>query len=114
MASKDVGARRKQLKDQYLRDEQTASASLMSLDREQLGSLLDHVENAVDRDGCDHSRRATDAWALARRLDLARLHAGLEEYGGYCDCEVVMNVDPGLIFDPVRQQPEQVPLPNEA
>jgi Protein of unknown function (DUF2695) len=30
-------------------------------------------------------------------------YEGLEEYGGFCDCEVVMNVDPDAIFEPVRQ-----------
>ena len=103
VASKDEKARRKQLKDQYLRNAQAASASLMPLDRAQLEALLGHVEAAVEADGCDHSRRATDAWAAANGLDLPSLHVGLEEYGGYCDCEVVMNVDADEVFEPVRQ-----------
>jgi hypothetical protein len=103
MAAKDEKARRKQVKDQYLRNEHAEHAAKMPLDRDQLQSLLAHVEDRVERDGCDHSRRATDAWAAANDLDLDQLHTGLEEYGGYCDCEVVMNVDPDL-FEPVRQQ----------
>jgi hypothetical protein len=103
VTSKDEKARRKRLKDQYLRDEQAASASLMPLDRPQLESLLTHVDDAVQREGCDHSRRATDAWASARGIALDALHTGLEEYGGYCDCEVVMNVHPDEVFEPVRQ-----------
>lgn len=104
MASKDEQARRKQLKDQYLQSEQAASATMMPLDRGQLESLLGHVEDAVEGDGCDHSRTATDAWASANGHDLDRLHTGLDEYGGHCDCEVVMNVDPDEVFEPVRQQ----------
>lgn len=104
MPSEDEKARRKRLKDQYLRNEQAASASLMPLDRAQLESLLVHVEDAVEREGCDHSRRATDAWASSNGVDLTALHAGLEEYGGYCDCEVGMNVHPDEVFEPVRQQ----------
>lgn len=104
MPSDGEKARRKRLKDQYLCEEQVARASRMPLDRAQLESLLAHVEGAVERDGCDHSRKATDDWASSRGVNLTALHAGLEEYGGYCDCEVVMNVHPGEVFEPVRQQ----------
>jgi hypothetical protein len=103
VASKDEKARRKQLKDAYLRTEQAASAALMPLDQAQLESLLDHVDAAVASEGCDHTRRATDAWAAQHGIELDRLHEGLEEYGGFCDCEIVMNVDPDAIFEPVRQ-----------
>ena len=103
MAPKDERARRKQLKDAYLRTELAASAALMPLDQAQLESLLDHVDTAVAAQGCDHSRKATDAWATQYGVDLDRLYEGLEEYGGFCDCEVVMNVDPDAIFEPVRQ-----------
>jgi hypothetical protein len=103
VASKDEKARRKQLKDAYVRAEQAASAALMPLDRAQLESLLDHVDAAVESEGCDHTRRATDAWAVQHGVELDRLHEGLEEYGGFCDCEVVMNVDADAVFQPVRQ-----------
>jgi hypothetical protein len=103
VASKDEKARRKQLKDAYLRAEQAASAALMPLDRARLESLLDHVDAAVESEGCDHTRRATDAWAVQHGVELDRLHEGLEEYGGFCDCEVVMNVDADAVFQPVRQ-----------
>lgn len=106
VASKDERARRKKIKDDYLRAEQAASAALMPLDRPQLEALLRHVEAAVERNGCDHSRTSTDAWAVANGVELTRLHVGLEEYGGYCDCEVVMNVHPDVVFEPVREQRE--------
>jgi hypothetical protein len=93
---------RKRLKDEYLRAQQVASAARMPLDRAQLEALLDHVEAAVEAVGCDHTPAATDAWAAAEGVDLERLHEGLEEYGGFCDCEVVLNVDADEVFTPVR------------
>ncbi len=104
MTSKDERARRKRIKDDYVRAGQAASAALMPLDRSQLEALLDHVVAAVEADGCDHTRKATDAWAIANGVELTRLQIALEEYGGYCDCEVVMNLDPDGVFEPVRQQ----------
>lgn len=103
MAANDEKARRKALKDAYLRAQQEASAVLMPLDRTQLVSLLDHVEAAVASKGCDHTRGATDAWAVQHGVALDRLHDGLDEYGGFCDCEVVMNVHPDAVFEPVRR-----------
>jgi hypothetical protein len=103
VASKEEKARRKRLKDDHLRAEQAASAALMPLDRPQLEALIAHVDGVVLADGCDHTLRATDAWAAAHDVEPARLHVALEEYGGYCDCEVVMNVDPAAVFEPVRR-----------
>ncbi|WP_448625437.1 DUF2695 domain-containing protein [Geodermatophilus sp. URMC 64] len=76
-------------------------SSLLLLDRVQLIALLAHVDSAVASDGCGLTRAATDAWAVRAGVDPARLHAGLEEYGGFCDCEVVMNVDVDEVFPPV-------------
>jgi hypothetical protein len=106
VTSKEEKLRRKRLKDDYLRAEQVVRAVLMPLDRTQLEALLDYVGAAVEEQGCDHTRRATDEWARRLGHDLERLHEGLEEYGGFCDCEVVMNVDPDEIFTPTRSGPD--------
>lgn len=98
----DEKARRKRLKDDYLRAQQAASAARMPLERAQLEALLAHVDAAVLANGCDHTLAVTDAWAARHDLPLEPLYAGLEEYGGFCDCEVVMNVDPDEVFEPVR------------
>lgn len=92
------------MKDAYLRAEQSSRAALVPLDRPQLKALLDHVEPAVEAHGCDHTRRAADTWAVQHGVDLPALHVALEEYGGYCDCEVVMNVQPDEVFEPARQR----------
>jgi hypothetical protein len=64
--------------------------------------LLEHVDAAVAANGCDHTPAATDDWAAREGIDLERLHQGLEEYGGFCDCEILMNVDVDEVFTPVR------------
>jgi hypothetical protein len=103
VTAKDENARRKQLKDGHLRAEQAAAAARMPLDRPQLESLLDHVDAALEVDGCDHTPRATDSWAAEHGIDVDRLHEGLQVYGGFCDCEVAMNVHPDEVFTPGRQ-----------
>jgi hypothetical protein len=79
-------------------------AGLLPLDRTQLDALREHLDAVITAAGCDRTHRATDAWAAGHGIALDRLHEGLEEYGGFCDCEVVMNVDPVVVFDPVVGQ----------
>ncbi|SNS71591.1 Protein of unknown function [Geodermatophilus saharensis] len=83
-------------------------AALLPLDRSQLDALREHVEALLGDGGCDQTRRATDAWAASHGVALDRLHEGLEEFGGFCDCEVVMNVDPAVVF-PVAGQAAEGP-----
>ncbi len=73
-------------------------AALLPLDRTQLDELRDHLDGVIAAGGCDRTHRRTDAWAAGHGIALDRLHEGLEEYGGFCDCEVVMNVDPVVVF----------------
>ncbi len=75
-----------------------ARAAVLPLDRSRLDALREHVEARLAARGRDQTHRATDAWAAGHGIALDRLHDGLEEYGGVCDCEVVMNVDPTVVL----------------
>jgi hypothetical protein len=111
MTSKDDKAERERLRNEYLRAQQTASAARMPLDRPQLEALLDHVEAALGADGCDHTPAATEAWAAREGVDPQQLLEGLGEYGGFCDCEVVVDVGADEVSTPVRASRAQPPPP---
>ena len=52
---------------------------------------------------CMHANHASpNGNAPENGIDSEPLHEGLAGYGGYCDCEVVMNVDADEVFTPVR------------
>ena len=64
---------------------------LLSL--EQVESLFDYLENQLEEQECDNSLRHTKAW-LADNIPQQQHSAvldELEDMGGYCDCEVLMN-----------------------
>ena len=42
---------------------------------------------------CDHTFRETIAFLEARDLDVERVTTCICVYGGFCDCEVIYNVD---------------------
>lgn len=44
------------------------------------------------KDGCDGTTRHTRAFLRDRRIAARRVLAWLRRRGGYCDCEVYMNV----------------------
>ncbi|MBY8872344.1 DUF2695 domain-containing protein [Micromonospora sp. PLK6-60] len=70
----------------------------MPISEEQLTALIGYVDERVVTDGCDHTTRFAELWAERNPVDWARLGAGLAEFGGYCDCEIVMNCAPEDVF----------------
>jgi hypothetical protein len=56
---------------------------------------LRNLFNDLDRGGveCDHTLRETIAFLQQHGLDVERVVDWLHEYGGFCDCEVIYNVD---------------------
>jgi hypothetical protein len=98
VGSTEERARRRRLRDAYKNAERAARAALMPLDERELGDLVVFVDAHVVAEGCDHTRRFTERWAEVRPVSLHRLAEGLEEFGGFCDCEVVMNCGPDEVY----------------
>jgi hypothetical protein len=66
----------------------------MILEPRQLKALLDQLDERLPTEGCDHSLRLTRAWAEENAVDPDALEQSVSEFGGGCDCEVLVNVDP--------------------
>jgi hypothetical protein len=98
MGSTPDKARRKQLRDQYKNAERAARSALLQLDYGQLTVLVEFVDARVMVEGCDHTTRHGEQWARENGLEWDHLTEGLEEFGGFCDCEIVMNCDPDDIL----------------
>ena len=64
----------------------------LPLDAAQHASLGRAVGEGLRAQGCDNTLRAARAWARRERVRWTVLRAALEDRGGFCDCEVVMNV----------------------
>jgi hypothetical protein len=82
----------------YKEAERGRASEAMVLDETQLSDLLDYLDERLQHAGCDHTLRLTERWAAERRIESRGLLASLEHFGGYCDCEVLANVDPESIF----------------
>lgn len=56
-------------------------------------SLFEYLEIRLQDKGCNHTHRFTQAW-LDEHIDFMKhqdILIELEDMGGYCDCEVLMN-----------------------
>lgn len=67
----------------------------LTLDASRVENLILFVDRYVRRDGCDHTLRFAEEWARQESVDWHDLLDILEDNGGYCDCEVVLNLPDG-------------------
>lgn len=64
-----------------------------------LDALRAFVDGQVVRHGCDHTHRFTRQWAERESVDWDDLLDVLEHNGGFCDCEVVLNLPEDMDLD---------------
>lgn len=86
--------RRKLLRKEAENSARAKEESLMpiSMSMSQLTELFDHLDVAL-AEGCDHTLRFTVAYLRSHGLSEDLIIPWLQEYGGYCDCEVLANVE---------------------
>ena len=56
-------------------------------------ALFDTLHRELPILGCDHSRRLARGFLELRGLRVDEVFSWLDEHGGYCDCEVLFNVE---------------------
>lgn len=63
------------------------------LSPQQITQLLDHVDEHVRAEGCDHTTRFASQWAEENRVPWQNLQDALDHACVFCDCEIVLNLD---------------------
>lgn len=92
MTSQQERDRRKALVREIARRKRQEEEARMPITKPDLAALFDHLDEAL-AEGCDHSLRLTRAFLASRSLSEEAIVPWLGEYGGYCDCEVLANVE---------------------
>ena len=92
MPSKSEQERRKAIVREIAEREKAAAIAAMPISQEDLAALFDHLDIALSA-GCDHSLKLTRSFLQGRNLLEAAIVPWLGDYGGYCDCEVLANVE---------------------
>ena len=84
-------AERKARAKQWQAAQRTELVASMPLSPQQLNSLLDYLDANLAL--CDHTTKLTDVFLHTEALDRDRVLTWLAGHGGYCDCEVLCNLD---------------------
>lgn len=70
------------------------SRAASPLTRVALAHLFELLERELGRHACDGTLRVTAKWLSDHDCDVASAQRWLQRRGGYCDCEVLLNVEP--------------------
>ncbi len=92
--------KRRRVKRSYKAEERKALQEALSLSEEALRELRSHLEREFALGNvCDHSAHRTEQWLASRMIEPGPVvEALIQEFGVVCDCELLANVRPDLIF----------------
>jgi hypothetical protein len=83
----------KRLKTQCRDQQRKAALAALPLPGAELKAMFDMLDTELPRRGCDHTRHLTRGWLESRGHDIDRVFAWLDTQGGFCDCEILGNVE---------------------
>jgi hypothetical protein len=92
MPSKAEQERRKTILREISQRQRADTITTMPISQSDLAELFDHLDMALTVK-CDHSLKFTRQFLQVKGLSEATVIPWLGEYGGYCDCEVLANVE---------------------
>ncbi|AKH67778.1 Protein of unknown function (DUF2695) [Spongiibacter sp. IMCC21906] len=92
MASKEEKRRRAALVQAIVAEDTKKAIEEMPISLVHLGQLFDHLDEQVEN-GCDHTPRITTAFLTSNNLSHDSILPWLQEQGGFCDCEILANVE---------------------
>ncbi|PIE03239.1 MAG: hypothetical protein CSA81_03665 [Acidobacteria bacterium] len=84
---------KKKIRQKYKEEIRAKNRQNMGLSKEEIETLLIAVEGALTVAPCDHSLRHTSDWARKNGITWDSLKINLQNYGCYCDCELLFNLD---------------------
>ena len=85
--------RKKRLRKEVRAKERATARAAFPLPAAELRHLFDWLNEKLGVEDCDRTLRLTFVWMEARGHDPAAVVPWLEDNGGFCDCEVLANVE---------------------
>ena len=86
-------ATRKRLRDAARSKERAAARAELPIPASELRGLFDWLDEQLGSRSCDHTLRLTRAWIDEHARDASVIEPWLRDNGGFCDCEVLANVE---------------------
>jgi Protein of unknown function (DUF2695) len=93
MATKEEKQQRKALRREMAKHDRAKAEASMPILKSDLKGLFDYLDGKLAEVGCNESLRYTREFLRSRKLPEEDIVSWLGEYGGFCDCEVLANVE---------------------
>jgi len=93
MKSKEEKLRQQQLKKEFQKKEEEAFISGLPMDVNNFRELFDTLNEYLENEPCDHRLTFTQQFLNENQLPLNDVILWLNKQGGYCDCEVLSNIE---------------------
>lgn len=93
MSSKDEKQKRKALLAGVKQKQQQELLAAMPVSPAHIKELFDYLDQQLGNEECDDTLRLTQLFLKSRNLPVSDTSTWLATHGGYCDCEVLANVE---------------------
>lgn len=94
MPDKSEKERRKQIMDDLKKKADQEFESSLPISRENFKKLFDHLDIELSDKGCDDTNVLTKTFLLQSNVEnIDKVLEWLADHGGYCDCEILANVE---------------------
>lgn len=91
---KDEEERRKRILNELREKQQKEFEQRLPMDRKVFENLFDYLDNQLEENSCDDTNKLTLEFLVKNKIDNKETVINwLAENGGYCDCEILTNVE---------------------
>lgn len=86
--------RRKQINKELREKDAILFENSLPVSREEFQNLFDFLDTEIGENGCDDTLKITKEFLVTNHINnIPEIESWLRENGGFCDCEVLYNVE---------------------
>ena len=93
MPSKEEKQRRRKIKLELRQKEEQAFLENLPINKETILELFDYLYDNDAIKNCNHNFKITNTFLEEKDIKNDKIHAWFNEFGGYCDCEILYNIE---------------------
>ena len=93
MPSQEEKQRRKAIQNELRKKADAEKLADLPIPKEKLAALFNYLDLQLTEHGCDDTLRFTQEFAASHNHAFEPIKKWLGDYGGYCDCEALANVE---------------------
>lgn len=93
MPSKAEKERRKQIHRELANKEYEEFIKSLPIDQSLILELFDYLDSQLGERDCNHDYSITNDFLKSKGINNGKIFDWFQEHGGYCDCEILFNIE---------------------